>query len=211
VRQFTLTVSIVVAVLLLGAGPAVGHAGLMPGEFAPDVASAGELVLAHGCGPGGTIPGSDEEDLPTTAVTLERPEGLILAPHPTDGWELTTELGDDGAVQRARWTALDPAGVAGTIFLGVEVTADAGHDGQQVWVPVVQDCVDGERLRWTHEGVDEGDGELPAMLVTVDSAVLATSAVTVAEGLSTGAIAALSVALAVLAGCTVAVVTARRG
>jgi uncharacterized protein YcnI len=210
VRPFIVTASLTVLVLLLGAGPAAAHAGLMPGDLAPGVTTESELVLAHGCGPDGTIPGSDEAELATVGVTLERPDGLSLAPREVEGWTLTTEE-QDGEVQRVRWEAEDAAGVLGTVFLGVEVTADAAYDGEDVWVPVVQDCVDGEQLSWTHAQLDGGDGALPAMLVSVDAAVLAASTPTDAGGLPASVIATLAVVLAVVAGGAVAVVTARRG
>jgi uncharacterized protein YcnI len=210
VRASIATASLTVLFLLLGAGPAAAHAGLMPGDLAPGVTTESELVLAHGCGPDGTIPGSDEAELATVGVTLERPEGLSLAPREVEGWTLTTEE-RDGEIQRASWESEDADGVLGTIFLGVEVTADAAFDGEDVWVPVVQDCVEGEQLAWTHAQLDGGDGALPAMLVSVDAAVLAASTSTDAGGLSAGVIVALAVALALAAGGGVAVVTARRG
>jgi uncharacterized protein YcnI len=210
VRPFIVTASLTVLVLLLGVGPAAAHAGLMPGDLAPGITTEGELVLAHGCGPDGTIPASDEAELATVAVTLERPDGLSLVPREVEGWTLTTEE-RDGAVQRVRWEAQDAAGVLGTVFLGVEMTADVAYDGEEVWVPVVQDCVDGEQLAWTHERIDGGDAALPAMLVSVDAAVLAASSPADTGGLRASVVATLAVVLAVLAGGAVAVVTARRG
>jgi uncharacterized protein YcnI len=210
VRPFIVTASLTVLLSLWGAGPALAHAGLMPGDLAPGVTTESELVLAHGCGPDGTIPGSDEAELATVGVTLERPAGLSLAPREVEGWTMSTEE-EDGEVQRVRWEADDEAGVLGTVFLGVEVTADAAYDGEDVWVPVIQDCVDGEQLAWTHTQVDGGDGALPAMLVSVDAAVLAAATPADAGGLSTTAIAALAVGLAVVVGGAVTVVTARRG
>jgi uncharacterized protein YcnI len=210
VRPSIAAASLTVLLLLLGAGPALAHAGLMPGDLAPGVATEGELVLAHGCGPDGTIPGSDEAELATVGVTIERPDGLSLLPREVEGWTLTTEE-RDGEVQRVRWEVDDADGVLGTVFLGVEVTADAAYDGQDVWVPVVQDCVDGEQLSWTHERIDGGDAALPAMLVSVDAAVLAASTADAPGGLSTSVIATLAVVLAAVAGGAVALVTARRG
>jgi uncharacterized protein YcnI len=211
VRPSITTAILTLLVLLLWAGPAAAHAGLVPGDLAPGVRTESELVLVHGCGPDGTIPGSDDAELPTTGVTLERPDGLSLVPREADGWTLTTEEADDGELVRARWEADDPAGALGTVFLGVEVTADEALDGQDVWVPVLQDCVDGERLAWTHLRADGGDRALPAMLVSVDSAVLAAEAASSGGGLPTSVVATLAVALAVVAGGGVAAVTARRG
>jgi uncharacterized protein YcnI len=198
-------------VLLLGAAPAAAHAGLMPGELAPGVVTEGELVIVHGCGPGGTVPANDDDEHATTAVTLQRPDGLSISPHQVEGWTLSTETGSDGEVSLARWEADDSAGELGTIFLGVDVTADEAADGRDIWVPVVQDCVEGEQLAWVAERVDAGDGELPAMRVTVDAAVLAAASSPAGEGLPTSIIVTLAVALAVLAGGGVAILSARRG
>jgi uncharacterized protein YcnI len=210
VRKLSSIALLAVALLLVWVGPASAHAGLMPGELAPGVVTESELVIVHGCGPDGTIPGNDDEEFATTAVTLERPAGLTIAPREVEGWTLSTETDGDGAVTSARWDVSDPEGELGTIFLGVEVTADA-VDGTSIWVPVVQDCVEGEQLAWVAERVDELDGELPAMLVTVDSAVLAASTSEDAGGLPTSVIITLAVAIAVLAGGGVAAVSARRG
>jgi hypothetical protein len=91
------------------------------------------------------------------------------------------------------------------------VTADEDVDGSSIWVHVVQECGEDEQLAWVAERVEELEGELPAMLVNVDSAVLAAESSPSTEGLSTGVIVTLAVALAVLAGGGVAMFTARRG
>jgi uncharacterized protein YcnI len=207
-----MTTFLTLAVLLLWAGPAAAHAGLMPGDLAPGEVTEGELVIVHGCGLDGTVPASDDDEFATTAVTLDRPDGLSIVPREVEGWTLSTETGPDGEVSSARWESTDPAGELGTIFLGVEVTADEAADGRSIWVPVVQDCVEGEQLAWVAERVDDGEGELPAMRVDVDSAILAGASTTgEGQGLPTSIVVALAVAIAVVAGGAVAMVTARRG
>jgi uncharacterized protein YcnI len=210
-RTFTVVTMFTVVTLLLWAGPASAHAGLMPGDLAPGVVTEGELVIVHGCGADGTIPGNDDDEFATTAVTLDRPDGLSIAPREVEGWTLSTETGADGEIAQARWEATDPAGELGTIFLGVEVTADEAADGTSIWVPVVQDCVEDEQLAWVAEEAHGSDGELPAMLVNIDSAVLAASSSPADGGMPTSVIITLAVAIAVLAGGGVAVVSARRG
>jgi uncharacterized protein YcnI len=210
-RKLTLTATLAAALLSLWAGPAFAHAGLMPGDLAPGAVTEGELVIVHGCGPDGTIPANDDDAFATTGVTLDRPEGLSIAPQEVEGWTLSVETAADGQVTRARWDTVDPAGETGTIFLGVEVTADEAADGTSIRVPVLQDCVDGEQLAWVAEESDEANGLLPAMIVHVDSAVLAASSAASDGGLPTSVIITLAVALAVLAGGGVAVYSARRG
>ncbi|MFA9445539.1 DUF1775 domain-containing protein [Egicoccus sp. AB-alg6-2] len=209
-RRLTLTTSTTFALLMLWAGPAAAHAGLMPGDLVPGTASDSEVVIVHGCGPGGTIPANDDETYPTTSVTLSPPDGLTVVPREVEGWTLTTETDSAGEVQHARWQFDDPAGTLEAIFLGVEVTPDADLDGATLWVPVTQECTDGERLDWIAETAHESHGQLPAMLVNVSSAVLAASEVP-STGLSTGVIITLALALGIVAGGGVAIVSARRG
>jgi uncharacterized protein YcnI len=211
VRKLFTVSTLAVAVLLLWAGPASAHAGFMPNDLAPGVLTEGEVVVVHGCGPDGTIPANDDEELATTAVVLQRPDGLTIDPQEVEGWTLSTETDGAGDVAQARWEADDPAGELGAIFLGVEVTADEDSDGSSIWVHVVQECGEDEQLAWVAERIEELEGELPAMLVNVDSAVLAAESSPSAHGLSTGVIVTLAVALAVLAGGGVAMFTARRG
>jgi uncharacterized protein YcnI len=211
VRKLITVSTLAVTMLLLWVGPASAHAGFMPGDLAPGVLTEGEVVVVHGCGPDGTIPANDDEELATTAVVLQRPDGLTIDPHEVEGWTLTTETDGAGEVTQARWATDDPAGELGAIFLGVEVTAAEEADGSSIWVHVVQECGEDEQLAWVAERVEELEGELPAMLVNVDSAVLAAESSPSTEGLPTSVIVTLAVALAVLAGGGVAVFTARRG
>jgi uncharacterized protein YcnI len=207
-RSSTIT-TVVLLLLLLLPGPALGHAGLMPGELAPGVVTEGELVVVHGCGPDGTIPANDDEEYATTAVVLERPAGLTIAPHPVEGWSMSTSLDEAGEVAQVRWETDDPAGELGAIFLGVEVTADPAPDGTEIWVPVVQECAEGEELRWLAEQVETHGGPLPAMRVTVDGAVLAATA-TSSDGPPLALLIAVVLAVALAAGGGVAYLTARR-
>ncbi|MFA9430480.1 hypothetical protein [Egicoccus sp. AB-alg2] len=207
-RRLLLLPVLAAALLLSTAGPAVAHAGLMPGDLAPGVASDSQLVVVHGCGPDGTIPANDEETLPTTAVTVSRPDGLTIVPSPAAGWTLTTDLDTDGTVGSATWVSDDPEGTLETIFLDLEVTADADLDGQQRYLPVVQDCAAGEQLAWVGEIPHEVDGVLPAVLVNVDASAGTTPAA--AAGPPTSVIVTLAVAMAVLAGGGAAMITARR-
>jgi hypothetical protein len=51
--------------------------------------------------------------------------------------------------------------------LPLEVTTDADAEAGEVWVPVVQTCVDDTVMRWVHEGVETDDG-FAAVLAHVD-------------------------------------------
>jgi hypothetical protein len=141
---------------------------------------------------------------------LDRPGGLTIAPQQVDGWSLSTSLDADGEVARARWETDDPAGELGAIFLGVELTADPAPDGTDIWVHVVQECAEGEELRWTGEQVEADGGPLPAMRVTVDGAVLAASSSNTDDGPSLAILIAVVLAVSLAAGGGVAYLTARR-
>lgn len=168
-RSMLGAVAATAALLVLSAAPAAGHTGLMPGEIAPGTTIDGELVLVHGCGPGGTIPTSDEDASATQAVTMVVPDGLGLTPKEVAGWDLVTEVDAAGRVTEARWQNRDPDGTVGAVFLQVALDATGIADGTQFAVPVVQDCVDGEQLRWTLPEMDERDGQFPATRVSVTS------------------------------------------
>lgn len=195
------------ALLVLSAAPAAAHTGLMPGEIAPGTTLDGELVLAHGCGPGGTIPASDEDASATQAVTMVVPDGLGLTPREVEGWDLITEVDAAGRLTEARWQSRHPDGTAGAVSLQVELDATGLADGTQFVVPVVQTCVDGEQLRWTLPDVEERDGQYPATRLSVTSAA---ANAPVSTGPSPVLLALLLGGLALGAGATSYVVTGRR-
>jgi hypothetical protein len=198
--------TLVAGVLLtvLAASPAAGHAGLMPGQLAPGTTLASELLLVHGCGPGGTLPTGDSLGSPTTEVRVGVPEGVELTPLAADGWAVTT------AEDAVTYTATSPDGVEGVVRLPVEVTVAGGQPDGELWLPLVQDCSDGEQLAWTHEGV-EAQGGLPAARVLVDRYTGMTAAERQAsEPLPAAVVLALILAVALLAGGGVYAWSARR-
>lgn len=206
-RSMLGAVAATAALLVLSAAPSAGHTGLMPGEIAPGTTLDGELVLAHGCGPGGTIPTSDEDASATQAVTVVVPEGLRLTPKEVDGWDLAMEVDAAGRVTEARWQIRDADGAVGAVFLQVGLDATGIADGTQFAVPVVQDCVDGEQLRWTLPEMDERDGQFPATRLSVTSAA---ANAPVSSGPSAAVLALLLGGLALAAGAASYVVTGRR-
>ncbi len=158
----TLTCLTVGGLLTLGgAAPALAHAGLMPGQYAPGTNTPSQIVIVHGCGPDGTIPIDDSVGSPTRAITVTVPTELDIEPVPTDGWTVSR------SGQDLRFETTDPAGVSGAAAVDVAVHVPRGADERDVWIPAVQDCTDGEQLRWTFEGVEMG-GEFAAMRTTVD-------------------------------------------
>jgi len=169
VRSSSLTVAAVTTVLLLIAAPAAAHVMLMPGDVEPGETLDTDLLVVHGCGPGGTIPSSDDEVSPTTAVTFEVPAPLDVTPNEMPGWSITTDRAADGSVE-IRWDNEDEAGTSEPIYLDVTIDASALDEEREFWFPAVQECADGERMYWTLPGMEERDGQLPGVSFGVTAA-----------------------------------------
>jgi uncharacterized protein YcnI len=133
-----------------------------------DAAAGGYGVLtfafSHGC-----------EESPTTAISIDIPEGLdSVSPTLTAGWQIAvTRENGDGMVRNVTYTADQPvvSGIRATLELGVKYAADTA--GQTLVFPVVQTCETGETA-WTQvagEGEDAEDLESPAPTVAVGAAV----------------------------------------
>jgi hypothetical protein len=191
VRSSLVTVTTLTALLvLLVATPSAAHVMMMPGEVEPGSTLDTEILVVHGCGPGGTIPATDDDASPTTAVTLEVPFPLEVTPHDIDGWSVSTDRAADGTVE-IRWENEDETGTSQPIYLDVTVDATDIDEEQEFWLSAVQDCVDGERMYWTLPGMEERDGQLPGVNVGVVSAEPA-------RGSDTGPSTALVIGIAVL-------------
>ena len=203
-RKTLLSAATVALLLLLLAAPASAHVVMMPGEIEPGEVVDAEILVVHGCGPGGTIPANEDDASPTEAVTLEIPHSLEMTPQDSAGWTVTDhEVSPEGATE-IRWVADDPDGILESSSLAVSVEAADFADDQELWVPAIQDCVDGEQLSWTIAGMEERDGQLPAMRVGV------TVPADDASGLPGWVPVALIVLAAAVAGTVVTVVSGRR-
>jgi periplasmic copper chaperone A len=204
------TALLCVALLVAAAAPASAHVGLVPGDVAPGTSAEAQIVLAHGCGEDGLVPGSEEEASAIRVVTLEVPERVGITPREVEGWALEVTASDAGHVERARWTSDDDAGVSGAVFLDLEVDAAGMEDGEEVWLPVTQDCVDGVSMAWDHAGVATTTAELPAMLLTVDASAAGATLAEEAGGLPTAVVVAFVLVLGVVAGGGVVALSLRR-
>lgn len=161
-------------------------------------------MVVHGCGPDGTIPATDDDAVPTLAVTLEVPAPLQVTPGDTEGWSVTTDRTDDAT--QIRWDNLDEDGTLSPIYLDVAVDASGFDAEQELWLPAIQECTDGERMSWTLAGMHEADGQLPGVSVGISAA--APTSVEDA-GPSTALIIGLAVLIAGVAGGAVFLITAR--
>ncbi|MEX1162802.1 MAG: DUF1775 domain-containing protein [Nitriliruptor sp.] len=161
-RPLTVAVVTATALLIVGVVPASAHPFVAGGATAP-AGSLTTLTLAmgHGCGTEDDAGGD-----PTTEVALEIPAAFsYLAADDQDGYTVSTEGGQDGAVPDVViWTAVD-GGVPAP-----EVTFDVVVDGQlgdEVHLRVFQGC-DGFEYRWI--GTPDEPAEDPAVLLTLTDA-----------------------------------------
>lgn len=181
------------ALLLLVASPALAHVMLMPGDVAPGATLDTELLVVHGCGPGGTIPATDDDASPTVSLSLEVPDPIGVTPHDVEGWTVTTDRNDSGT--EVLWEHDDPAGTLDPIYLDLTLDAEAFDDDAEFWFPAIQDCADGERMSWTLPGMQERDGQLAGVGFGVTTPPEEPS-----QGLSPVMIAVIAVLLAGAAG-----------
>lgn len=194
-----------VALLLVVAGPAAAHVMLMPGDVEPGETLDTELLVVHGCGPGGTIPATDDDASPTVAVALEVPAPIQITAHDVDGWSVSTEQGSADEPTQIVWENEDRSGTIEPIYFGLTLDATAFDDEAEYWLPAIQDCVDGERMLWTLPGMEERDGQLAGVGFGVTSPPEEP-----AQGLSPAAIALIAALIAGIAGAVSFVVTGRR-
>lgn len=166
-----------VALTFAVATPASGHAELVPWQLPPGATGGLLLLVTHGCGDEdewiSTEPLPEE---PTVAVTIPVPLELTIEPGEYEGWSLSTETDDGGRTTSITWTSDDPAGTYETLQFPIDVTVPDLPDGSEVWLPVIQECTEGESLAWTLEGDVRGGDEVPAMklFLNEDSTVPAT-------------------------------------
>ncbi|WP_106816126.1 DUF1775 domain-containing protein [Microbacterium timonense] len=137
----------------------------------PGTATAGDtetltFSFSHGC-----------EDSPTTALTIDIPEGVgNAAPVVQGGWTISRELGADGVPTRVVYTADTPveSGLKANVAMDVLFTESAA--GTVLAFPVTQTCVTGETA-WTQlaeDGQDAEDLDAPAPIVEVGDASAST-------------------------------------
>lgn len=138
---------------LLPAAAALAHPSFNPNAIPPGEAIEVDLVVPHGCAPGGGMP--DGDALPTVELDLEHPEGVTIVPGEVDGWDVE----DDG--EAIVWT---DAGGATTdpITFPLTLTVD-GEVGDSVYLNAFQLCEGGDSFRWI--GTPEVEADFPAVLV----------------------------------------------
>lgn len=143
----------VVALVALVATPAGAHPAVADGGDAPAESLATiTLDLVHGCTAGD---GHGGEEHPTTEVALEVPDAMTHAdPHPTDGWEIDTEIDtDEGRVEVVVWA--DDGGAEPAPSFDLDIVVE-GEPGEEIYLRVVQSC--GELSeRWVGTPDDPAD------------------------------------------------------
>ncbi len=147
-RRFVAAAALVTAAVT--AVPAFAHVQVSPQLVAP----ADPVVF--------TLLVPNERDVPTVAVELQIPDGVLpFAFEETPGWERSERLAADQSLDVVEWTgSLPPGGFVRFSFLAS--TPDA--PGEISW-PAVQTYADGEKARW----IGPPDSEEPAAVTRVSA------------------------------------------
>lgn len=154
------------------AAPAAAHVGVSPTKAPADGFAMLQFSVPHGC-----------DGSPTRALRVRVPRSVPSAtPHVHPGWEVTTRQGPKTPVElhgeevtrgvsEIAWTATeaDPLPEGRLDLFGVSVKLPAG-EGETVYFPAVQECVNG-RTGWIQvpaagESAEELDEPAPAVLLT---------------------------------------------
>lgn len=155
-RRLTLATATGAATLLLAA-PALAHPSFNPNTVTVGERHTLDLVIPHGCVPGGGAPAEGEAASPTIAVSVKVPTEQLsfIAPRQPEGWSMSPQ-----ATSFTWDQPVAPTTEPITFQIDVEVSSDAGD---VVYFTVAQDCEEGSTLWAAHEG-EEGD---PAALLFV--------------------------------------------
>ena len=151
-----------VAVLAMAASPALGHPRLEPYELPPGATADLAVLVDHGCGDESTWNGAYRPDPPTTGISLSLPYGVAAAPYEVDGWSVETE--DVDGATTVHWRIDDPAGTTDEVALPLHVTLPDATSGDELWLPLVQHCVDDEAVHWEERDVSRLDA-VPALRI----------------------------------------------
>lgn len=155
--------AVTAALVLVPATAALAHPSLNPNAIPVGEAVESVLVVPHGCAPGGGVP--DGDGVPTTQFDLGHTDRVVIEPRAVEGWDVS----DDG--EAIVWT---DAGGATTepIELPVTITVTDGAEGDEIFLPALQQCEDGSSHRWVATPDDpEGD---PAVRLELTSGPPAT-------------------------------------
>ncbi len=145
----TVVTALALLSLALPVQQAFAHATLETGQVAANTTYKAVMRIPHGC-----------DGLPTNAVTIDIPEGVIAAkPMPKAGWTLEVERGAyattydyygtpmSEGVRRIRWSGGElPDAFYDEFVFRARVTG--GLAGRSVAFPTVQDCPDGQQVAW---------------------------------------------------------------
>ena len=156
-------VLLALAATLLFAVPAAAHPFIQGGEVPVDSLAGLVLDLAHGCqaDDDGHAHGEGEEE-PTTEVALEVPEGMRVVEVPeVEGFEVDTEVGDDGEVEVVTWSATTATEPAPQLPFDAVIS---GEPGDEVYLKVFQGCGD-LSYRWV--GTPDEPADDPAVRLSL--------------------------------------------
>lgn len=145
--------------LVLTATTAFAHPGFTPNQMPVGEPVEANFVITHGC----TFVEGDAQR--TVRVDLGYTDQVRITPHEVDGWDVV----DDG--QAIVWT--DAGGsTTDTIVFPLTVTVISGAEGDRVYLPVFQECAEGDTYRWVAEPGQDGD---PAARLNVTGGEVSTT------------------------------------
>ena len=165
-----LTVTAVMAAMMLMASPAWAHVTVTPGEVSASGYSKLDFSVPHGC-----------EEEATNSVAIQIPAGVVsLTPQVVPGWEIEMvegplaepvelhgEMVTEGVTQ-VTWTGGPLASNHLEVF-GLSVRIE-GTPGDTLYFPVVQTC-DTSEAAWIEIPTEEGEElDMPAPAVTLSEA-----------------------------------------
>lgn len=138
---------------------ASAHVHVDPGEVTAGSDQTLTFSFSHGC-----------DDSPTTALTVDIPDGVATVTPVVDGvWTITRELGNDGVPTRVTYTAVSPIESGLAASAAMKVLFEEAAANTDVAFPVTQTCVDGETawIEVAEDGEDAESLEAPAPVVAV--------------------------------------------
>lgn len=143
-RSATRIAALTAGLLVLTATAAFAHPGFNPNQMPVGEPVEAIFVVTHGC----TFVEGDAQR--TVRVDLGYTDQVRITAHDVDGWDVA----DDG--EAIVWT--DAGGsTTDPIVLPLTVTVISGDEGDRVYLPVFQECAEGDVYRWVAEPGQDGD------------------------------------------------------
>lgn len=163
-RCATRLVSLTAALALLPATTALAHPSFDPNRVPGGQSIEATLVVPHGCGADGGMPGEDGGNA-TTLFELQLSDAVAeFVPGEVDGWDVSRD-GDVVTWADAGGATTDP------IQLPVTFTV-TGETDEEVFLSAYQRCAEGGEFRWI--GTPDQPADFPAVKLVLTSGAVGT-------------------------------------